>query len=180
MQEEKRDKLILENLALVKKVIKTQNYSNFSEYEDVYSEGIIGLINAVNIYDETKGSFSTLAWKCIKTQILIYLSQTNKLKNRGIEEISLEKQFAEDDFETSDIKDTETNTENEAIHNICYEKFLEEIEDPVHRDIFMIYCYSKDYTKIKQVAIRHSLSISTLYSILQQLITRFKQTLQNN
>lgn len=67
---EKREKLSGENMGLVHLVAKKYMNCGF-EYEDIVGYGSIGLVMALNSYDESRGvKFSTFAVTCIERQIL--------------------------------------------------------------------------------------------------------------
>lgn len=58
--------IVEHNLRLVAHIIK-KYYSNYGEQEDLISIGTIGLIKAVNTFDNSKGiKFATYASKCIE------------------------------------------------------------------------------------------------------------------
>lgn len=65
-----RDKLIQHNLRLVAHIVK-KYYAQPGGQEDFISIGTIGLIKAVNSFDNTKGArFATYASRCIENTIL--------------------------------------------------------------------------------------------------------------
>ena len=69
-----RDKIIAHNLKLVKRIANKFNPDD----EDIFSEGIIGLIKAVDKYDNDIGEkFSTYAYHCIRGAILDYYNRIN-------------------------------------------------------------------------------------------------------
>jgi len=69
-----RDRIIAHNLKLVKKIANKFD----SEDEDVFSEGMIGLIKAVDKYDPERGyKFSTFATPYIRGTILDYYNRIN-------------------------------------------------------------------------------------------------------
>jgi RNA polymerase sigma factor (sigma-70 family) len=73
--EEKKELLILHNLRLVKyfsgKYAKVDSPGR--DEEDLFQEGIIGLMNAIRTYDPESGKFSTYAAQCIKSSIFNYI-----------------------------------------------------------------------------------------------------------
>ena len=74
-----RDKLIRHNLRLVAHIVK-KYYASSTDQEDLISIGTIGLIKAVNSFDNTKGArFATYAARCIENAIL---SQRNNRRLR--------------------------------------------------------------------------------------------------
>ena len=63
-------KLIRHNLRLVAHIVK-KYYASSTDQEDLISIGTIGLIKAVNSFDNTKGArFATYAARCIENAIL--------------------------------------------------------------------------------------------------------------
>lgn len=81
-----RDKIIEHNLRLVMMVVKKFKNAPY-DFNDLMSYGIIGLINAVDNFDKSKGiEFTTYFVKCIKNSILYYL----KIENKKIKTVSLD------------------------------------------------------------------------------------------
>lgn len=75
---EARDTLISHNLRLVAHIIKKYGSSN-TDQEDLISIGTIGLIKAVNTFDQSKGiRLSSYAARCIENEILMYFRSTKK------------------------------------------------------------------------------------------------------
>ncbi len=64
--------------------LKTKNYFFYGgDKEDVLQEAMIGLLKAINAYDENKNaSFTTFAILCIKRQIITAIKSSNSGKNR--------------------------------------------------------------------------------------------------
>lgn len=72
MESSQRDKMILDNIGLVHKACRDVKVLT-NLYEDYLQEGIIGLVEAVDKFDESKGfQFSTFAYPHIKCKILQY------------------------------------------------------------------------------------------------------------
>ena len=77
---EARDKLINHNMRLVAHIAK--KYTGSYEQEDILSVGSIGLIKAVNTFEEGKGTqLATFASRCIENEILMLLRSNKKYKN---------------------------------------------------------------------------------------------------
>ena len=76
-----RDKLIRHNLRLVAHIVK-KYYASSTDQEDLISIGTIGLIKAVNSFDNTKGArFATYAARCIENEVLMQLRAAKKRRN---------------------------------------------------------------------------------------------------
>ena len=73
-----RQQLIEHNLRLVAHIIK-KYYANNREQDDLVSIGTIGLIKAVDTFDETKGPrLATYASRCIENEILMHFRSIKK------------------------------------------------------------------------------------------------------
>ena len=78
-----KEKLIEHNLRLVAHIVKKYNSQDL---DDLISIGTIGLIKAVNTFDENKGGrLVTYAARCIENELLMMLRQEKKL----LREVSL-------------------------------------------------------------------------------------------
>lgn len=80
MNIEERNKIVLDNLNLVHFCLKKLNIPLYScEYDDAYQEGCIGLIRAVELYDETIGTaFSSYAFLAICNKVKCYWRNKRK------------------------------------------------------------------------------------------------------
>ena len=52
-----------------------------AEQEDLLQEGILGLLKAIKFYDETKSSFSSFAFLCIRREMISAIRKANTQKN---------------------------------------------------------------------------------------------------
>ncbi|MCD8020475.1 MAG: RNA polymerase sporulation sigma factor SigK [Clostridiales bacterium] len=75
-----KDKLIEHNLRLVAHIVKKYHCQD-RDLDDLISVGTIGLIKAVNTFDENKGGrLVTYASRCIENELLMMLRQEKKLQ----------------------------------------------------------------------------------------------------
>lgn len=77
-----RDRLIVDNIPFVIFIAKRYVYINPDiDIEDLISVGTIGLIKAIDTYNQNRNrnaSLNTYAGKCIKNEILMYIKKANK------------------------------------------------------------------------------------------------------
>ncbi len=75
-----KEKLINHNMRLVAHVVK--KYTGSAETDDLISVGSIGLIKAINTFDQSKGTqLATYTARCIENEILMLLRANKKYKN---------------------------------------------------------------------------------------------------
>ena len=86
-----RETLIERNLRLVAHVIKKYQIAE-EEPEDLLSIGTIGLIKAINSFDEGKGRLATYACRCIDNEIVMLL----RSKKKTSREVSLFESIGQD------------------------------------------------------------------------------------
>ena len=77
---EAKNILVRHNMRLVAHIVK--KYSGAAETDDLMSVGSIGLIKAINTYQEGKGTaLATYTARCIENEILMLLRASKKHKN---------------------------------------------------------------------------------------------------
>lgn len=80
---ESRNQLVERNMRLVAHIAKKYN-SLERDFDDILSIGTIGLIKAINTFNQSKGNkLATYASKCIENEILMHL-RSEKKKNREV------------------------------------------------------------------------------------------------
>ena len=161
--------LVEDNLNLIKYVIRKLHIYDYSIYDELLQVGSIGLINAAKNYDNTLSvSFATYAYKCIKNEILKFISHSNKeiLINDCFND---EKDFEDKivDNNTDIAKSLIDKEEKEILYNIINIKLSEE-ERKIIRMLYGI--NSNIYTQIE---------ISDILDIPQYEISRMKKKILN-
>lgn len=77
-----KEKIINDYEKIVKFVIKDMNLGH--RYDELYDVGIIGFVNGINTFDETRGVKQiTYLYDCIKNEICHYLEAENRVKRKG-------------------------------------------------------------------------------------------------
>lgn len=97
--DENKKKIIEENINLVKKVASKIYYRLPDigiEFDDLFQVGVIGLIKALDNYNEDKGKFSTYAYIRIRGEILDFLRQQDIFPHTEKDYITVEKVEPED------------------------------------------------------------------------------------
>ena len=113
-----KEQVVLNNVGMVGIVLKSLNLNPLDE--DLFSVGLIGLVKAVNTFNQDKGvKFSTYAMSVIRNEIFMIrrkkriipahsLSETYQLKNGDLsnfsEAIADSKRFEEEDIENVQMK----------------------------------------------------------------------------
>ena len=164
---EARDILINHNIRLVLTLIKRKFSANEYEVEELLSVGIIGLIKAVDTYDQSKNDkLSGYASKCIKSEIIKYLIKNDRYKE--IEFVSLDESILSEDSNSlrGEIITDVYNMEEEFLDKVMREseysllrKILETLDDR-EKEIILMYYGFKDGRRYKQKDIADILNIS--------------------
>lgn len=133
-----REELINHNINLVIHVVKTRFYDTQYDMNDLVSEGIIGLMTAVDTFDyDITPKFSTYAVKVIENQILMLLRKPNK-KNISLEETLYTKNEKNGLTLGDTLRDKNVDLEEEHLSKDLSQiiiKLIDEIEDERERDI---------------------------------------------
>ena len=145
---DEREKLILDNLNLVHFVLKKYIRAPDAMYEDLYQEGVIGLTNAVDRFDDSKSKFSTFAVHCILRKIQMYIRDNNVIhvprdffKNGNeLQLLSLDEEVNDDGFSLMLTLDDETALD-ELNYQLLEDTVIVEMErilsdyPKTHRDV---------------------------------------------
>ncbi len=179
-----KNKLVEHNLRLVAHIIK-KYYSNYSDQHDLISLGTIGLVKAVNSFDESKGiRFATYASKCIENEILMYFRGKKKNSN----EISINEPIETDNegnpLTLMDIINSEDNISENIDLKIKTELLYEYIENmrDLREKTIIVYRYGLFNTEpLTQKEVAKMLGISRSYvsriekKILKNMRNWFKE-----
>ncbi len=100
ISKEQKQQMILDNTPLVKKVaskifFKLPRDAGI-EFDELVNTGIIGLIKAIDKFDESKAQFSTYAYIKIRGEILDYLRSLHIMPRSMREKIKKEKEEGKD------------------------------------------------------------------------------------
>ena len=82
-----------------------------AEQEDLLQEGILGLLKAIKFYDETKSSFSSFAFLCIRREMISAIRKANTQKNSVLNEALITSSMIEDGSDVDNYISSENNPE---------------------------------------------------------------------
>ena len=82
-----------------------------AEQEDLLQEGILGLLKAIKFYDETKSSFSSFAFLCIRREMISAIRKANTQKNSVLNEALTTSSMIEDSSNVDNYISSENNPE---------------------------------------------------------------------
>lgn len=138
MKPSAKDKLVTDNVKLVYYVYNRFGKSRIieSNKEDLLSEGMLGLCQAANTFDESrKTKFCTYATLCIRNAMLMYL---RKLRKYTPHEISLNDSVGKDsdgnELTWADVIEDESVSEDGMIEKIIFDEF-EKKQKPIDKII---------------------------------------------
>ena len=138
--EKAKEKLINHNLRLVAHIVK--KYNGSAETDDLISVGSIGLIKAINTYEESKGTqLATYTARCIENEILMLLRSNKKHKNNLSlsDVVGLDKDGNE--LSLIDLlSDKDSSVFEQVEKSIEGEKFVERIKSILTDREFKIIC----------------------------------------
>lgn len=176
------------------------NYS-LPDYEDIIQEGMLGLWQAAVRFDESRGvKFNTFAVKYIYGSMLRYIRDgRNMIRvpravrdagdsdtiNKILNVYSLDAEKQVDDNKSTSLIGTiaDSPDDYEYITEEIIDKFLDTIENPIHRDIMEEYYYTIVwYGKITQRDLyeKYGISQPNLSRILKRYNDEFAAYINNN
>lgn len=180
---EAKNKLVEHNLRLVAHIIK-KYYSNYAEQDDLISIGTIGLLKAINSFDDSKGiKLATYASKCIENEILMHFRSKKKssLEVSIIEPIDIDSEG--NPLTLMDILSTEKDICDETETKIEIRKiyeFIESLEDDREKTVIIMRygLYNTIPHTQKEVAAKLNISRSYVSRIEKRLLVKMKKLLE--
>lgn len=207
LSKEKKHQLVEENIGLVKKVASKIYYRLPDceiDFDDLVQVGIIGLLKALDNYNEDKGRFSTYAYIRIRGEILDFLRdqdimpKTEKDKitieyadklgdelpiSKSAIMLSLDKIFSEngEGFSFLDIFASKSKTPEEIYErNEMIEKISEAVEkylDENERKIIQyLYFEEKDPKEISEIM---NISLGRISQLKSRAVEKLRKSLYN-
>lgn len=171
-----RDKLIQHNMRLVAHIVK--KYNGSAETDDLISVGSIGLIKAINSYEEGKGSnLATYTARCIENEILMLLRANKKYRN----DVSLSDTVGQDkDGNELTLMDLICEKEEDVFakvdKSIEREKFLKFIKNTLTEREYVIICLRYGLKGDRNYAQRE---VAKFLKISRSYISRIEKTAIN-
>lgn len=158
--------IIEHNLRLVAHITK-KYCSNTNEQDDLISIGTIGLIKAVNTFDESKGiKLATYASKCIENEVLMYFRSLKK----SAQDISINEPIDSDSdgnpltlMDIISVDDTIADEINQKMQIKKLYEFIDEIKDEREKNIIILRYGLYGITPLTQKEIAKRLNISRSY-----------------
>ncbi len=183
-----KNKLIEHNLRLVAHIVKKYLSGN-AEQDDLISIGTIGLIKAINTFDESKGiKLGTYASKCIDNEILMHFRNMKK----SSQDVSISEPIDSDSegnpLTLIDIICVEDNVIDSVDDRIMEEKlyrFIEEISDEREKLIIILRYGLYGCIPLTQKQIAKKLDISRSYvsriekRVINDLREKFEEKKKN-
>ncbi len=178
-----RGLLIEHNLRLVAHIIK-KYYANNREQEDLVSIGTIGLIKAVDTFDETKGPrLATYASRCIENEILMYLRKVSSQKTEVSFDEPLNTDWDGNELLLSDVLGTDGDEVSRPLEDTVEKELLMQAVSRLgerERNIIILrfgLCGKNEYTQ-KEVADMLGISQSYISRLEKRIISRLRRDMQ--
>ena len=168
-----RDILIIDNIGLVFYVLKFMNIYDTSYLKDFVSEGIIGLIKAVDSFDLSKNvDFPNYAIKCIRNQMLMFY------KYKYIKHSTTDSLLSIDENDVCLKKETDpylVYEQNDFLNRIM--ELFSNLPDRT-REILKLYLgfYGKCYVT-KEIGEMFGISQSYTSRLIRKTLSKIKSTL---
>jgi RNA polymerase sigma factor for flagellar operon FliA len=205
LSQEEKNKLVLENLNLIKKVASKIFYripKGEIEFDELVNVGVIGLLKALDNYNEDLAKFSTYAYIRIRGEILDYLRSLDifprgirdkiKKDEKPVDEnmeiplsssavfLSIEKAIGgTEDLKLIDILKSNSETPEEYVQKV---ELREKIEDVLNlltenekKVIQMIFFEEKDLKEISEIL---GISMGRISQLKSQGLKKMKNLLK--
>jgi len=171
-------------LGLVFKIAK--QYQGYDTFEDILSEGYIGLNNAIDTYDPNKNdNFVNYAAMCIKHSIFRYITYT--LSKNTPNPISLDWQILDTEGDSKQyntlidlliVKENE-NTDSVVINSVAFKEKLAKCRQILRPREFMVFlrrygCFDGQIKTCEEIAKVYNVTRSHISDILREATAKLQ------
>jgi len=200
MYTKSKKEIVLDYLPLVKKIankIYRRIPEGAVEFEELVNTGVIGLMKAIEKYDQTKAKFSTYAYIKIRGEILDYLRSLDFLPRRVREKVkSGELELLKDEivsfisleellFPGADrltVKDTisslEPTPEEELLEKEAKERLAEALKKLPEREQLILQLIFVEELDLKSISEILGISVSRVSQLKTSAIKKLKKLLE--
>lgn len=184
------EQIILDNLPLIYKSIKKMRlrWKTEDEWQDYYDSGLVGLINGVRTFDESKGyTLSTYLIPCIENEIKHHLVSKTALRRLNIKgtDISINEFIDDEDYEEklSILQDKRVSVEKEAIRNVQIDEIihcLNKMENKKDVVVTKLYYGLDGFPELnyKEIASLFKVSINMIMMRIERTIKNIKKEIE--
>lgn len=183
------DELVLKNMPLIYKCIKDMRlyWNTEDEFQNYYDAGLIGLINGVKHYDESKSMPSTYLYQCIKNEIghEIIMSNTQKRIINKMYKTSLSEVVSNDsDLTYLDLLvDPNVDIENDIIKKEKIEELINAVNQLTNEKDKLFICefyglMGYERLSSKDIQKKYSITHQAVYTRLTRAKRKLKKYLE--
>ena len=167
---------------LVKKVVRSIIFNESDVTDDYVQEGMIGLVRAIESYDETKSLFVTHAINCIRSSTRDAWRKLNSKKEQIINNYIPFSALSDEETGKSEIViDRSINPETEYINNELAQELISGIKNTLSKleyDIFAMYLQGYTYSEIGQSFNKNTKSIDNAIQRIKNKVKKLTSTLK--
>lgn len=168
--------------------LKSKKYLKYGkkmglEYNDLFQEGMLGLSEAINSFDDSKNAqFKTFANLCIERQMFSLLKKASRKKHSLLNEsLSLDEKINDEDITLLDIVPEKGANPSEMLEYIESKKeifeFIEKSFTPLEKEVFELKLIGFDYNEIAKLLDK---SYKSIDSALQRIKIKIRKEYENN
>ena len=168
---ENRDILIKHNLRLIVYVIKRKYNETLFDKQDLFCEGIVGLINAIDTFDFNRNiELSTYAYRCIDYEINKYI-QKNKIR---LHLISLDSELSKN-FESNEKRIEDIVIDEELCEIV--KDYISNLQYP-DNEMIMLYFSDKKMYNQQYLAEKYNYSQAKISRKISSILKKIRKEIE--
>ncbi len=184
MLAQKKDEKSINELMERFKYIPTSIVRSFfligGDNDDLLQEGMVGIFNAINSYDENKGEVKTYVYSCVKNRILSCIKTFNSVKHRPLKDYVSLSGGQDDVDKTLIIQDMSLGPEDLFIVNESEKELYQDIKEiltATEHKIFLLYIEGLSYSSI---SVKTGRTIKSVDNAIQRIKKKIRAYLLKN
>ncbi len=147
--------------------------------DDLMQEGMMGVVNAINTFNENKGEFKTYVYSCVKNRILSCIKTYNAIKHKPLKDYVSLSSGLDDGDKTLIIQDPKLGPEDLFIENESKEELNQKIKLALSDSEYKILSHYIEGLSYSQISERTNKSVKSVDNAIQRIKKKIKKILQD-
>ncbi len=177
--EQKAMNMLMERYKVVSASVVRRYFLIGGDTDDLLQEGMMGVVNAINSFNENKGEFKNYVYSCVKNRIISCIKTYNAIKNKPLKDyVSLSGGVDEGD-KTLILQDPKLGPEDLFIESESEKELNELIKGALSESEYKILSLYIEGLSYSQISEKSNKTVKSVDNAIQRIKKKIKKILQD-
>ncbi len=145
------------------------------DMDDLMQEGMMGVVNAINSFNENKGEFKSYVYSCVKNRIITCIKTYNAIKNKPLKDYVSLSGGLDDGDKTLIIQDPKLGPEDLFIENESEKELNEKIKDLLSDTEYKILSLYVEGLSYGQISAKTNKNVKAVDNAIQRIRKKLRK-----